>query len=140
MLALIQMAWDSTEASGLQARPVSEPIPRLLLQAGLGDPIVPTNAAESLARAMGASVLPGNPRQIFGIPVEPAATNETWLGPQVTLSELLYEQEYNNLPIENKYAESNGVHWCLRLDSAMIKQIEEFLNTGHIYILEKTEH
>jgi hypothetical protein len=131
MLGLMQMAWDSTEASGLQARPVSEPIPRLLLQAGLGDAVVPTIAAESLARAMGASTLPGNPRNIFGVPVESVATNES-LGPDVTLSELMYEQEYNTFPIENTFAESNDVHWCVRLDSAMIEQVEEFINTGRV--------
>lgn len=131
MLALVQMAWDSTEASGLRARPVSEPIPRLLLQAGLGDAIVPTIAAESLARAMGASTLPGNPRKIFGVPVQSGATNET-LGPDVTLSELMYEREYSSLPTENRYAEPNSVHWCVRLDSAMIEQIEEFINAGRV--------
>lgn len=131
MLALTQMAWDSTEASGLQARPVSEPIPPLLLQAGLGDCIVPTAATESLARAMGASTLPGNPRNIFGVPVEDGAKNEG-PGPAVILSELMYEQEYNSLPIENKDAEPNDVHWCLRLDSAIIEQVEEFINTGHV--------
>jgi hypothetical protein len=130
-LGLMQMAWDSTEASGLQARPVSEPIPRLLLQAGLGDAIVPTIAAETLARAMGASTLPGNHRSIFGVPVESAATNGS-LGPDVTLSELMYEEEYNTLPIENTFAESNDVHWCVRLDKAMVEQVEEFINTGRV--------
>ena len=130
-LGVLQMAWDSTEASGFQARPVSEKTPRLLLQAGLGDPIVPTIAAESLARAMGASTLPGNPRKIFGVPVQPEAMNEL-LGPDVTLTELMYEQEYDSLPTENKFAESNNVHWCVRLDSAMIEQVEEFINTGRV--------
>jgi len=129
MLGVLQMAWDSTEASGFQARPVSEPIPRLLLQAGLGDPIVPTIAAESLARAMGASTLPGNPRKIFGVPIQPEASIGR-LGPNVTISELLFEEEYKSLPIENKYAEPNAVHWCVRLDSAMIEQVQEFINTG----------
>lgn len=131
LLGVLQMAWDSTEASGLQARPVSEPTPRLLLQAGLGDPIVPTIAAEALARAMGASTLPGNPRTIFGVPVDSEATNEE-LGPDVTLSEIMYEREYDSLPIENRYAEPNDVHWCVRVDSAMVKQVEEFINTGRV--------
>ncbi len=131
LLGVLQMAWDSTEASGLQARPVSEPTPRLLLQAGLGDPIVPTIAAESLARAMRASTLPGNPRTIFGVPVESEATDEG-LGPDVTLSELMYELEYDSLPIENKYAEPNSVHWCVRVDSAMVEQVEEFINSGRV--------
>ena len=132
LLAILQMAWDSTEASGLQARPVSEPLPRLLLQAGLGDPIVPTIAAESLARAMGASTLPGNPRTIFGVPVAPEATSES-LGPDVTISELLYEKEYDSLPIDNQYATGpNNVHWCVRVDNAMVEQVEEFINTGRV--------
>jgi hypothetical protein len=134
MLSLLQMAWDSTEASGLQAKPVSESFPPLLLQAGLGDPEVPSIAAEYLARAMGASALPGNPREIFGVPIEPAATNETWLGPRVTISELLFEKEYSNLPIDNESTDfdSNNVHWCVRVDDVMIKQIEEFINNERI--------
>ena len=139
LMAILQMAWDSTEASGLQARPVSEPIPRLLLQAGLGDPIVPTIAAESLARAMEASTLPGNPRTIFGVPVAPEASSES-LGPNVAISEVMYEKEYDSLPIDNIYATGpNNVHWCVRVDRAMIEQVEEFINTGRVLDPCKTD-
>jgi hypothetical protein len=132
MLTLIQMAWDSTEASGHLARPVNEPFPRLLLQAGLGDSVVPTSAAESLARALGAYTLPKNPREIFGVTPALAATNETYLGPQVTLTELLYEQEYNSLPMDDKFGRKNSVHICVRRDNQAIRQIEEFINTGRV--------
>jgi hypothetical protein len=132
MLTLVQMAWDSTEASGHLARPVNEPFPRLLLQAGLGDSVVPTIAAESLARAMGASTLPNNPRDIFGVPVSDAAKNETYLGPKVTLTEFLYEKEYSSLPLEDKFAQKNSVHFCVRMDKQGIRQIEEFVNTGRV--------
>ncbi|VEU34510.1 unnamed protein product [Pseudo-nitzschia multistriata] len=147
-LALMQMAWDSTEASGFQARPVLEPVPRLLIQAGLGDAVVPTIAAESLARAMGASLLPGSPRSVFGLPTESAADDDKWIGPKVTLSELLYEQEYSSLPIDNDYFSAgshdtlseNRVHFCLRWDSAMIEQIEEFVNTGRVIDPCRNDH
>lgn len=134
LLSLVQMAWDSAEASGHQAPPVKEPIPRLLLQAGLGDPVVPTIAAEALARALNASTLPNNPRSIYGIAAsEPASpTNTTWLGPQVTLNELLYEKEYNSLPLDDTFAQMNPVHICVRLDDAFIAQIVEFINTGRV--------
>jgi len=135
LLSLVQMAWDSAEASGHQGRPVSEPTPPLLLQAGLGDPVVPTIAAEALARALNASILPNNPRNIFGVPVEDVATNNstTWFGPHVTLSELLYEKEYNSLPMDDKFAQGDAaVHWCVRVDPAFIRQVEEFINTGRV--------
>jgi hypothetical protein len=133
LLSLVQMAWDSTEASGHRAAPVSEPLPRLLLQAGLGDPVVPTIAAEALARAVGASTLPKSPRQVFGVPVSTAANaDKNELGPDVTLSELLYEREFNGLPMDNTFAKENAVHECVRLDEAFVYQIEEFINTGRV--------
>jgi hypothetical protein len=133
LLSLVQMAWDSAEASGHRAAPITEPIPRLLLQAGLGDPVVPTIAAEALARALGASILPNSPRQIFGVSVGQAANSENEeLGPDVTLSELLYEQEFNSLPMDNTFAKENKVHECVRLDKAFVYQVEEFINTGRV--------
>jgi acetyl esterase/lipase len=132
MLTLVQMAWDSTEASGQLARPVSEILPRILLQAGLGDPVVPTIAAETLARAMRASTLPNNPRDIYGVPVADAASNEAYLGPDITLVELLYEKEYNSLPLDDTFAKKNAVHYCVRMDKLAIRQIEEFVNTGRV--------
>jgi hypothetical protein len=133
LLTLVQMAWDSAEASGHQGRPVWEPFPPLLLQAGLGDPVVPTIAAEALARAMGACTLPNNPREIFGVRVDEPATNASWLGPKVTFSELLYEKEYESLPVDDELVtKGNGVHWCVRVDDAFNSQIEEFINTGRI--------
>lgn len=131
LLSLVQMGWDSVEASGLLAQPLSEPLPRILLQAGLGDSIVPTSAAEALARAMGASTLTHNPRTVFGVPTASAA-NKTWIGPDVTLTELLYEKEYNSLPLDDTRAAPNGVHYCVRKDVALVRQIEEFANTGRV--------
>jgi hypothetical protein len=131
LLSLVQSGWDSLEASGVLAPPVKERRPRLLLQAGLGDPIVPTSAAEALARALGASTLPNNPRRIFGIPTE-AAANITWNGPDVTLTELLYEKEYNMLPKDDIHAPFNSVHYCVRQDRQLQGQIAEFVNTGRI--------
>ena len=131
LLALVQMGWDSVEGSGVLGTPVNEPIPPLLLQAGLGDPIVPTIAAEALARGLGASILPNNPRKIYGIPQAEAA-NETYQGPHVALTELLYEKEYAGLPVDDVYADGNSVHICLRRDAVMLRQLAEFLNTGRI--------
>ena len=131
ILSLIQMGWDSVESCGLLAPPVSEPLPRILLQTGLGDSIVPSIACEAMARAMNASTLPQNPRSIFGIPTA-APGNQTSLGPKVTLSELLYENEYQSLPSDNTLPPANSVHWCVRWDEKMIGQIEEFVNTGTV--------
>jgi hypothetical protein len=130
-LSVVQMAWDPLEASGAMAPPVREPFPRLLLQAGLGDVIVPTIAAEALARGLNATILPNSPRDIYGIPRGPAA-NETSDGPYVTLTELMYDKEYVGLPLDNTSPKDNGIHICLREDAALIKQMEEFINTGRV--------
>jgi len=128
-LSLAQMCWDSVEAAGVLGQPLDEPIPRVLLQAGLGDPIVPTLAAERLARAFGASILPNAPRQpIFGIPVENPSGNMT-----AALTEILYQKEYDSLPIDDELiAPNNDVHNCVRLESVLQYQIEEFFNSGTI--------
>jgi len=60
LLSLVQMGWDSVEASGLLAPPVSETIPRILLQAGLGDPVVPTIAAEGKCIKVSHSMIRAN--------------------------------------------------------------------------------
>jgi hypothetical protein len=132
-LSIAQMFWDTTEASGTLAPPVNEPYPRVLIQSGLGDAIVPTSSSEALARAFNASTLPGTPRVVFGISSEPAAS-KTSLGPYATLTEVEFEEEYLGLPRDNILEEikSNDVHVCLRRDKNMIKQISEFINTGRI--------
>lgn len=127
LLCLVQMAWDPTEGSGTLATPVTEPFPPILMQAGLGDATVPTIAAEALARGFGAHTLPNSPRKIFGVPV----TNETY-SPHVTLTELLYEEEYLTLPADDWFAARNSVHYCVRKDAAMIDQMKTFINTGQV--------
>lgn len=130
-LSLVQMAWDSVEASGVLALPVNEPYPRVLIQAGLGDSIVPALASEALGRAFNASSLPNNPRAIFGISNESAAQGSS-NGPYATLTEVMFDNEYLGLPTDNIISHSNPIHVCLRHDTAMIAQLTEFLNTGRI--------
>jgi hypothetical protein len=133
-LSFAQMLWDSCEGAGLLAPPLQEGVPRMLIQAGLGDTEVPTIAAEALSRALGAVILPSNPRgEIFDIPTEPAAEGG-FLGPQVTLTELLFKKENASLPVSDDYSavNDNAVHWCVREDPVMIEQIEEFINSGRI--------
>jgi hypothetical protein len=133
-LSLAQMLWDSCEGSGFLAPPHQRDYPRLLLQAGLGDNVVPSLAAEALARAFNASILPNNPRpKIYGIHTDSAATEES-LGPWVTLTELLYKKENASLPSSDNFnkLKVNAVHWCVREDSRMVAQVEEFVNSGRI--------
>ena len=125
LLSLVQMAWDSVEASGVLAKPVTEPYPPVLIQAGLGDVIVPTIASEALARAFNASSVPANPREVFGIPTTSVASN-------TTLTELMYDKEYLGLSADNTVAEGNAIHFCLRRDKALINQICKFINTGTV--------
>ena len=131
LLYLTQMAWDSVEGSGVLAGPKTEDWPRMLLQAGLGDPIVPSLAAEALARGLGAYILPGNPREIFGLSIGDPASNSS-LGPNITLTEMYYEREYASLPADDRFAPRNDVHICVRREEKFINQIKEFVNTGRV--------
>jgi hypothetical protein len=131
-LALAQMGWDSVEASGALAVPVREPYPRMLLQAGLGDVIVTTIAAEALARGLNASTLPNSPRMVYGVSQALTGTSASDDGPYVTLTELKYDKEFAGLPVDDIYANANDIHDCMRLDPALIRQIEEFVNTGRV--------
>eukprot|EP00934_Nitzschia_sp_Nitz4_P003369 Nitzschia sp. Nitz4//scaffold75_size92586//81657//84467//NITZ4_004871-RA/size92586-processed-gene-0.30-mRNA-1//1//CDS//3329557753//3359//frame0 len=131
LLSLVQMGWDSVETSGLLAGTSTEPIPRVLLQAGLGDAVVPTIAAEAMTRAMGGATLPHNPRTVFDVPTL-AAANATWDGPNVTLTELLYEKEFSSLPLSDEARTNNKVHFCVRHDENLILQLEEFVNTARV--------
>ncbi|GAX16885.1 hypothetical protein FisN_5Hu258 [Fistulifera solaris] len=130
-LTIIQMGWDATEGAGFLAPPIREPYPRLLLQAGLGDVIVPALAAEALARAFNAILLPASPRDVYGLEHGQAASSAS-LGPNVTFTELLFTNDYSSLPFDNTFAVDNPIHDCVRRDKALIAQITEFINTGRI--------
>lgn len=141
LLSIMQLAWDPIEGAGILAPPVEEVYPRILLQSGLGDSIIPTIATEALARAYNATILPHNPRSsIFGIRAANNLSTPSQHGnysggdePHVTWTEVLYEKEYQNIPIDNIYSASeNNVHMCLRQDCALIAQMAEFINTGRI--------
>lgn len=132
-LSIGQMGWDSVEASGALALPVREPYPPMILQAGNGDKIVPTVAAEALARGLNATVLPKSPRKIFGIPQFDEANAEVEEGSRVTLTELMFDREYLSLPADNIFTKTdNDIHTCLRTDPVLIQQLEEFVSTGHV--------
>jgi hypothetical protein len=133
ILSIVQLGWDPVEAAGLLAPPVKPgSFPPMLLQSGLGDPVVPTIATEALARAYNASILPNNPRtEIFGISmVEPSAASNS----HVVWTELLYEKEYQQLPFDNIFSDENTilVHACVRQDCALMAQLAEFVNSGRI--------
>jgi len=103
------------------------------MQAGLGDPIVPTIAAEALARGLGASVLENHPREVWGIGEATTPVDVLQSGaPRTILTELLYEEEYASLPVDDLYAAENSVHFCVREDAALIRQLSEFVNTGRV--------
>lgn len=131
-LAMAQMGWDSLEGSGVLATPVKEPIPPILMQAGLGDAVVPTIAAEALARGFNASILSSNPRSsIYGVSQKVPGKQQE-LTPQATLTELMYQTEDASLPMDDNFPPKNYVHVCVRRDKMMIKQVSEFINSGHV--------
>lgn len=130
-LSIVQSAWDPVEASAALAPPIREPVPRLLLQAGLGDNIVPSVAAEALARGLNARLLPYSPRDVFGLTTGKAADGSQD-GPNATFTELMYDDVYKSLPEKNIASPSNNVHFCVRRDPAMVKQVVEFINSGRV--------
>lgn len=116
--SMLQMLYDTVEAGGSLALPVTEPVPPVLLHAAPGDKSVAISTSHALARAFNASLLSNRPRPIFGLPTMPAA-NGSSLGPAATFSELVYLPETNT-------------HACIRLDPAILEQTVEFLNTGRV--------
>ena len=134
LLSLVQMAWDPLEASGMLAPPLTEAFPSILLQAGLGDVEVPTIACEALARGLGAATLPNSPREIYGIPVADFTDIRLTASdsPPAVLTELLYLDEYASLPVGDGKRNSNSVHFCVRQDPSLIKQLTEFINNDEI--------
>lgn len=134
LLSLVQMAWDPAEGSGMLAPPLTESFPPTLLQAGLGDVEVPTVACEALARGLGASTLPNSPREIFEMSV--VDFTDARLGseenPPAVLTELLYVKEYAELPVGDKTRHFNSVHFCVRQDPLLIRQLTTFVNDAKI--------
>ena len=128
-LSLAQLCWDSVEGSGVLGQPIEEPLPSILIQAGLGDPIVPTLAAERLARAIHAKIFPDNPRHVWTPPGYNATVRE-----DTAFTEMLYKREYNGLPKDDRLKKdgSNDVHICVRLEPVLQGQIEEFLSHQNI--------
>ena len=121
-LSFVQMIFDSIEVGGLIE--AGQPTMKTLIQAGLGDAVVTSYSTENMARAYSASSFQSNPREIFGLnPLEPTETTSC-------ITEILYEEEYTTLSKTNVALETNNVHHCTRLDSAVTSQFIEFINTG----------
>ena len=133
LLALVQMAWDSVEGSGVLAPPVIERNPVTLIQAGLGDGIVSAYSSEVLSRAFNAYLLPNNPQHVFGLPINSGITKKN-LSMNVILTELMYDNEFNLISVDNDIGNSikNAIHVCLRRDAALIHQIVNFVNNANI--------
>ena len=50
----------------------------------------------------------------------------------MTLAELSCKKEFNSLPLDDVVAAPNSVHYCVRLDNKLTKQIAEFVNSGRV--------
>jgi len=130
-LSLVQMAYDSVDASGYLAEPLdADDLPRVLLQAGIGDSQVTTISAEILARAFNASLLEDAPKEVFGLEDFMYRSDED--GPKSALVELLYVDEASTIPKSNISPDRNNVHICVRYDLALRNQVIEFINDGRI--------
>lgn len=136
MLSVLQLAWDAIAPSNVLAPPILEQErPPILLQSGLGDPVIPTIATEALVRALNASTVPHNPRRsVFGVHRAPT---ESSLNETVTVwTEVLYRDQYQAATRNNQAVvpadKTNLIHQCLRQDCALIAQMTEFIQNGTI--------
>jgi len=134
MLSVLQLAWDAVSPSNVLAPPIIEERPPILLQSGLGDPVIPTIATEALVRALNASSVPHNPRRdVFGVNRVPT---ERVLNDSVAVwAEVLFEDQYQSASRNNEVAppdKTNLIHQCLRQDCALIAQMTEFIQSDTI--------
>lgn len=117
----MQMLYDTVEVGGVLTSN-TERVPTLLQQ-GLGDTTVTNIASDYMLRAYNASTFSSNPIRTFGVDF---GKNESL----VYATDLLYQEEYQHLTLKNSGAEGNDVHYCTRLDAAIVNQMVEFCNTG----------
>jgi hypothetical protein len=134
MLSVLELAWDAVSPSNVLAPPIVEERPPILLQSGLGDPVIPTIATEALVRALNASTVPHNPRSdVFGVT---RVLAERSLNDSVAVwTEVLFEDEYRSASRNNKASppdKTNLIHQCLRQDCALIAQMTEFIQSDTI--------
>jgi len=75
-------------------------------------------------------LLPGRPKDVFGLDVSVAANGMGESGPRSALTEVMYvmEEEQERMGAEGL----NKVHFCVRQDLALQEQIVEFINEGYI--------
>lgn len=120
-ISIMQMLYDTVEVGGVLTSN-TERVPTLLQQ-GLGDTTVTNIASDYMLRAYNASTFSSNPIRTFGVDI---GKNESL----VYATDLLYQEEYQHLTLKNSGAEGNDVHYCTRLDAAIVNQMVEFCNTG----------
>ena len=82
-----------------------------------------------MARAYDATVVKNNPVDIYGLKKE-SDPSDLQNAESIFVS-IMYEREYQSLPLHNLHGLDNGVHWCTRLDSEMQAQMIVFINTGN---------
>lgn len=130
VLSLVQMSFDSIEAAGLMAPPLLVSVPKTLMVSALGDEVVTSIAGEIMARAFNASILPNNPKDIYGVNTLPY-NNVSIDDVNVLFTQVEYTDEYNSYPTRNVPSKTDTyVHWCVRSDPAILRQHVAFINNG----------
>ena len=91
-----------------------------------------------MARAYNSTLVKNNPIDIYGLRQE---TDDSDLGSAKSVFvTIMYEREYESLPLNNLHGLDNGVHWCTRADPEMQKQMIEFVNTGNFTTVCVNDH
>ena len=138
---LLQMTWDSIEAGGLLAEPVTEKRPNILLQTGLGDSIMRAGAGESLARGFHARLLPNRPKDVYGLETSMAPLPQGHLKGDVALTEFLYKVRQKSVNDVDGGAlnKETLVHDCMKYDPAAAFQLKSFVTTGQVVDVCKSD-
>jgi hypothetical protein len=120
-ISIMQMLYDSIEVGGVLTSD-TERVPTLLQQ-GFGDATVTNIASNYMLRAYDTSTFSSNPIHPYGIHIE---KNES----VAYSTDILYKEEFQNLPSINSGTTKNKVHICARKDGTLLNQMIEFCNTG----------
>jgi hypothetical protein len=125
---LIQQLWDPTESAGwLRDLGGDAAVPKeVLMQVAIGDAQVTTLGAHVMARALGASTVAPQTREIWGV----EEREPPFMGPA------LVEWEYTDVPEEPEGAIPPDAdldpHECPRREDEAKSQLVHFLTTGEV--------
>mmetsp|Transcript_65227 Transcript_65227/g.172870 ORF Transcript_65227/g.172870 Transcript_65227/m.172870 type:complete len:982 (-) Transcript_65227:10-2955(-) len=142
LLVLVTSTFDEISVAAMSLTRESL-TPEVLIQAGLGDVLVPSLASETVARSFSRcsafesawNVNPHRDGSLWGI-MQNDSDGVALLRHEAWLTEFLYIEEHDALPDDNSVlnhpTSGHGVHGCVRNDPYVMLQNTWFLETGEV--------